>query len=114
MVQSKSELAIANYCDTTDLPPFEYNRPLEGTAVPGKLRPDFSFISDSGEIVVWEHLGMLDRADYRRSWEWKKAWYEGNGFLEGENLFTTTEGPGLDMKAVEETARAVKQAVERL
>lgn len=114
MVQSKSELAIANFCDTQEMPSYQYNRPLEGTKMVGKLRPDFTFVSDSGELVLWEHLGMLDRADYRRSWEWKKAWYEANGFSEGVNLFTTTEGPGLDMQAVEKTARDVQNAVESL
>jgi len=114
MVQSKSELAIANYCDTIDLPAYNYNRPLEGTKITGKLRPDFTFISDSGEIVLWEHLGMLDRADYKRSWEWKKAWYKSNGFEEGANLFTTTEGPGLDMQAVEKTAREVRAALDKI
>jgi hypothetical protein len=92
MVQSKSELAIANYCATIDLPPYNYNRPLEGTIIAGKLRPDFTFISDSGALVLWEHLGMLDRADYKRSWDWKKAWYKSDGFEEGTNLCTTTEG----------------------
>lgn len=114
MVQSKSELAIANYCDTQDLPAYQYNRPLDGTTAAGRLRPDFTFVSDSGELVLWEHLGMLDRADYRQSWEWKKAWYEANGFLEGVNLFTTTEGPGLDMQVVERTAHDVQAALESI
>lgn len=114
MVQSKSELAIANYCDTQNLPTYQYNRPLDGTKAAGRLRPDFTFVSDSGELVLWEHLGMLDRADYRQSWEWKKAWYEANGFLEGVNLFTTTEGPGLNMQVVEMTARDVQAALDSL
>lgn len=114
MVQSKSELAIANYCDTQELPPYQYNRPLDGTKTAGKLRPDFTFVSDSGELVLWEHLGMLDRADYRRSWEWKKAWYLDNGFKEGVNLFTTTEGPGLDMQNVATTVQNVQKALEKL
>jgi ATP-dependent exoDNAse (exonuclease V) alpha subunit len=114
MVQSKSELAIANFCDTQELPPYQYNRPLEGPKTGGKLRPDFTFVSDAGELVLWEHLGMLDRADYKRSWDWKKAWYKENGFVEGVNLFTTTEGPGLDMHAVEETSQEVKSALAKL
>jgi hypothetical protein len=57
-------------------------------------------------------LGMLDREDYRRGWDWKRAWYQQNGFIEGINLFTTTEGPGLDMKDVVETADRVEEALE--
>ena len=48
-----------------------YERPLEGTKSPGRLRPDFSFVTDAGDVIIWEHLGMLDRDDYRRGWEWK-------------------------------------------
>jgi ATP-dependent exoDNAse (exonuclease V) alpha subunit len=114
MVQSKSELAIANFCDTQELPEYQYNRPLEGTKTGGRLRPDFTFVSDSGELVLWEHLGMLDRADYKRSWEWKKEWYSSNDFREGVNLFTTSEGPGLDMQSVEKTAHDVQLALEQL
>jgi hypothetical protein len=49
--------------------------------------------------VIWEHLDMLDRADYRRGWEWKLNWYKQNGFIEGKTLFTSQDGPdkGLDM-----------------
>lgn len=73
----------------------------------------FTFIDDSGEIVVvWEHLGMLDRPDYVRSWEWKKAWYETNELREGETLFTTREINGLDMEAIAEIAREVRRALD--
>ena len=114
MVQSKSELAISNYCATHGLEEFSYNRPLQGTKTVGKLRPDFTFTSDSGEVVLWEHLGMLDRADYAKSWEWKKEWYRLNEFVEGKNLFTTSEGPGLDMDVVATTAKAVKSAIANI
>jgi hypothetical protein len=26
------------------------------------------------ELVLWEHLRMLDRDDYKKEWEKKKAW----------------------------------------
>jgi hypothetical protein len=51
---------------------------------------------------------MLDRADYRRGWEWKKKSYEENGFSEGASLFTSTEGPGLDMVAIEQVADSIE------
>jgi hypothetical protein len=85
-----------------------YERPLEGTAVPGRLKPDFSFVDDAGEVVLWEHLGMLSRDDYRRGWEWKKAWYAKNGFEEGRNLFTTSELEGLKMPDVVAVADRVR------
>ena len=108
MVRSKSELVIANHLFGMNLK-YEYERPLEGDVVPGRLRPDFSFVTDAGDVIVWEHLGMLHRDDYRRGWEWKRAWYEQNGFKEGQNLFTTRDGEGgsLDSRPIEETVSRV-------
>jgi ATP-dependent exoDNAse (exonuclease V) alpha subunit len=111
LVRSKSELAIAEHLERVGLT-FEYERVLEGTQQPGRLRPDFSFIDDAGDTILWEHLGMLDRPDYRRSWEWKKAWYEKNGYVEGSNLFTSSEVGGLDMRAVADVAKRVRSALE--
>jgi hypothetical protein len=110
LVRSKSELAIANHLHHLGLD-YLYERPLEGTKALGLLRPDFSFVDDAGDIVVWEHLGMMNRDDYRRSWEWKRKWYEENGFLEGKNLFTTDELNGLDMAKVDAVAANVGKAV---
>jgi ATP-dependent exoDNAse (exonuclease V) alpha subunit len=110
MVRSKSELVIANHLFAVGLQ-YVYERPLEGTKSPGRLRPDFSFVTDAGDVVVWEHLGMLNRDDYRRGWEWKQAWYESNGFKIGDNLFTTQddEQGGLDSGPIVETAERISK-----
>lgn len=110
LVRSKSELVIANHLHTLGLQ-YYYERPLEGVAAPGRLRPDFSFVDDAGEIYVWEHLGMLGRPDYEKSWAWKKNWYVLNGFVEGKNLFVTSELDGLDMGDVDRVARAAQAAL---
>ena len=110
LVRSKSELAIADYLYSISLP-YHYERPLLGSVVPGRLRPDFSFIDDAGNVIIWEHLGMLNRADYRKGWEWKQDWYKKNGYVEGVNLFTTSEEKGLDMTPVMEIAKKVEQAL---
>lgn len=107
LVRSKSELVIANYLHSVGLN-YQYERPLDGINAPGRLRPDFTFVDDAGDVVVWEHLGMMDRPDYRHSWEWKRAWYEANGYHEGVNLFTSTEGEGLDATAIAALATKVK------
>ena len=111
LVRSKSELMIANHLHSAGLQ-YQYERPLEGTSRPGRLRPDFSFIDDSGDVVVLEHLGMLDRDDYKKSWDWKRKWYEENGYLEGENLFTTDEKQGLDMNSIDEVVQRIRAALE--
>jgi hypothetical protein len=63
-----------------------------------------------GDPIIWEHLGMLSRDDYRQGWEWKKAWYERNGFVLGNNLFTTQddERGGLDSQQIRTVAEAIK------
>jgi AAA domain/UvrD-like helicase C-terminal domain len=108
MVRSKSELVIANHLVGASIP-YTYERPLDGTFTVGRLRPDFSFITDAGDVIVWEHLGMLSRDDYRRGWEWKKAWYESNGYRLGETLFITEDDDrgGLDSLEIERTASQI-------
>jgi len=57
---------------------------------------------------------MLSRPDYKRGWDWKRAWYEKNGFSEGKTLFTSTEedGKGLDSTELKKTALAIKALLE--
>jgi hypothetical protein len=110
IVRSKSELVIAERLSTLGIA-YQYERKLEGAKRPGPLRPDFSFTDDAGNLVLWEHLGMLDRADYRAGWEWKRRWYADNGFTEGLNLFTTTEVDIRDMAAIQKVAEQIQKAL---
>jgi hypothetical protein len=110
MVRSKSELAIA--IDLQRLGMWDrcyYERPLDGTAAPGRLRPDFTFIDPAGDPIIWEHLGMLDKEIYRNSWEWKLEWYAQNGFALGKNLFTTEDDAsgGLDQGELTRVAQKI-------
>lgn len=110
LVRSKSELAIAEHLNNMGVR-YYYERPLRVPDSPECLRPDFSFIDDAGNVILWEHLGMLDREDYRMGWVWKRTWYAKNGFVEGKNLFTTSEERGLDMNRVAEVADRVREAL---
>ena len=76
-VRSKSELTIAEALTNAAIA-FEYEKPL---VLGGATRyPDFSVEDEiSGKTFYWEHLGLLHRDDYRRSWEKKLAWYRMNG-----------------------------------
>jgi hypothetical protein len=78
-VRSKSELIIAEALSRAGVS-FEYERPL---TLSGKTRyPDFTIQNDiSGKTVYWEHLGMLERADYRAGWDKKLSWYRSNQVL---------------------------------
>jgi hypothetical protein len=112
MVRSKSELVIANQLHHLGLA-YEYERVLDGSARPGRLRPDFSFVDPAGDLLLWEHLGMLGRDDYRRGWEWKREWYRSNGYVEGETLFITTddERGGLDSTQVRKIADEIQARI---
>lgn len=113
LVRSKSELVIANMLFQLGVP-YEYERVLDGTTAAGRLRPDFSFVMADGDLIVWEHLGMLSRPDYKRGWEWKRAWYQKNDFAEGKTLFTSMEedGRGLDSAELRKTALTIKSLLE--
>ena len=113
LVRSKSELVIANMLYQMGID-YEYERVYEGTNELGRMRPDFSFVTPDGDLIIWEHLGLLDRPDYKRGWEWKRNWYEQNGFVDGETLFTSMEsaGQGLDSAKLRATALTIKQQLE--
>jgi ATP-dependent exoDNAse (exonuclease V) alpha subunit len=112
MVRSKSELVISNILFENGIE-YHYERVLEGKIDQRKLRPDFTFIDPSGELIIWEHLGMLAREDYRVGWEWKKNWYSQNGFTINDNLFTSEDDlkGGLDAVKVKDTALKIKQII---
>jgi hypothetical protein len=49
-VRSKSELVIANMLFQSEVE-YEYERVLEGEVEPGRLRPDFSFVTVDGDLL---------------------------------------------------------------
>lgn len=112
MVRSKSEFIIANLLFGQEIP-YEYEQPLDGENVAGRLHPDFSFTDAAGDRVIWEHLGMMHDDEYVRGWNWKREWYEKNGYVLGQNLFITEErrGQGLNMGALRAVAQKMKDAV---
>ena len=111
MVRSKSELVISNMIYREHLDYF-YEEKLIGEKEPGIVRPDFTFTDPAGNIIIWEHLGMMSRPDYRKGWEWKIDWYSKNGFIEGQNLFTTKESDDGGLKSSD--IKAVIEHIKRL
>jgi len=97
LVRSKSELNIADKLYAHGIS-YYYEKPLiapDNTLV----RPDFT-IPWQGEDFYWEHLGMLDLADYRARWERKEEWYVKHGF--DSRLITSEEMGGFDSPKIEE------------
>jgi hypothetical protein len=112
LVRSKSEVIIANLLHAAGVD-YTYERELSGTAALGTVHPDFTVVDPAGDVLVWEHLGMLDRDDYRTSWERRSAWYAANGYEEGVNLFTSEEsGGGLDSSALAAQVDRIKELLE--
>lgn len=112
MVRSKSELVIANLLQREGIN-YEYEQPLDGHNVLGRLHPDFSFADAAGDRVIWEHLGMMHDDEYVRGWKWKLEWYKKNGFALDQNLFVTEErrGQGLSMDYLRGVAENIKALV---
>ena len=85
MVRSKSEVIVANILFQTGIP-FRYEETL---VAPNNvwISPDFT-IEWAGKTYYWEHLGMLDKADYADDWAKKLAVYQ--QYYPGQ-LITTEE-----------------------
>lgn len=97
MVQSKSEVIIANMLSDRNIP-FKYEVPLrapDGTS----FLPDFT-IKWRGEDWCWEHEGMLHKEEYRNHQQTNHEWYKKHGF--DSHLIFTTEEKGFDSTKVQE------------
>jgi hypothetical protein len=103
-VRSKSELLIYTRCVDRGLSPKYEERVFAKNGDGSWKEPDFTFADAAGDPIILEHLGMLDQTLYAAGWVAKKQWYEENGFVEGENLFTTKElGGGIDLAEIDRT-----------
>lgn len=111
-VRSKSELLIFEELLRAGVAP-EYEKPL--TLGSSTRYPDFTIEDEiSGWNFYWEHLGMLEREDYRRSWEAKLTWYRANGILPPEEgkgergtllISTDSSKEGFDLLKIREIIR---------
>lgn len=111
MVRSKSEVIIANELISANLK-FKYEEVFNRDG--HQCLPDFMFVDLSDEIVIWEHLGMLDVPEYKASWEKKLKFYNSIGFVEGKNLFTTYdhENGSIDSTEIMDVIKQIKDLVE--
>jgi ATP-dependent exoDNAse (exonuclease V) alpha subunit len=109
LVRSKSELVVSNMLFHLGVQ-YEYEQALELKEGAPSIHPDFSFTDPSGDRIVWEHLGMMSREDYRSSWERRKKDYEQAGFVVGKNLFTSEDDDrgGLDSKRIKKIAEQIR------
>lgn len=110
-VRSKSELVIADALYRMGID-YQYERPYV-SPTGWKTKPDFSFVDAAGELLIWEHLGLLHEDQYRIDWDRKKKNYLEDGFVEGKTLFTTRDDDrgGLDAKQIQNTADKIRSLI---
>jgi len=112
MVRSKTELIIADKLFNAGIA-YDYEKPLDGSIRKGRIFPDFSFADAAGDLIIWEHFGRMDDPQYVRGHEWKMKWYSDNGFIEGENLFLSTEtlDSGIDSSELERIIEQIDELI---
>lgn len=91
MVRSKSEVIVADALFDAGIK-YRYEADLKlSNGV--TAHPDFTIYNDEWQpIFYWEHLGMLQKEDYRKKWDIKRKSYEENGIIEGKNLIISKDG----------------------
>ncbi len=85
---------------------FVYEQPME-LPIDGRtisVKPDFTVMC-GGRTFYWEHLGMLDRADYSRDWRSRRVGYRAKG-LE-DSLVTTDDLGGVRQERLREVIAAL-------
>lgn len=105
-VRSKSEQAIGNMLEVRGIPyRYEAEISLEVSWMDGvrggtfggggrqykKYYPDFMILTATGEILIWEHLGMIHEESYRAHNMEKIAAYRQTGLCDDAHLILTYE-----------------------
>jgi hypothetical protein len=101
IVRSKSEALIAEYLLAAGIP-FKYEVALDLEAsyfdeagfehiVTERVYPDFTIYLPDGNVMLWEHEGMMDKEDYRKRNLYKMMLYYRNGYYVPHNLIFTME-----------------------
>ena len=88
IVRSKSEVIIATALYDNNIK-FEYEKAIKIADV--IYYPDFTVEKKNGDIILWEHLGLIDNPDYRNKVYRKIMKYNENGYYQGKNLILTYE-----------------------
>lgn len=99
-VRSKSERIIANCLDEYGIL-YRYEAPFFTDC--GEFYPDFTIRRFFGQIVLWEHFGLMDDPGYFEKAMNKIEAYRREGFAQHTNLICTYEE---DMKS-EDTIRVI-------
>ena len=89
-VRSKTELIITQLLEKHKIP-FHYEMPLRLKGY-GEIHPDFTVLNvRRRETMYWEHMGMMDDADYRNKALERIDHYQMTGYYPGRELILTYE-----------------------
>ena len=96
-VRSKSERFIANALFELKIPyRYECVMYLSGY----KMYPDFLILKPNGELLIWEHFGLLDDQNYQNNANKKIKIYNNSGYTQFRNLICTTEDDLKDISVI--------------
>lgn len=91
MVRSKSEVIIANTLTSYGIP-FNYEEKFdylgEGYQT---IYPDFTIHLPTGKLILWEHLGLLDKEKYAMRTAHRLSVYQQHGYIIYKNLILTED-----------------------
>lgn len=88
-VRSKSEAMIAMILHLNNVP-FRYECALTLKGI--KIYPDFTILHPtSGQIIYWEHFGLIDNKEYQKAYHTKMRHYISNQIYPSINLITSYE-----------------------
>jgi hypothetical protein len=113
LVRSKNEVIIADLLESLGVP-WTYEAPFVGADGSTRL-PDFTVEDpETGQLILWEHLGMLGDPHYSARWQQKLSWYAANGIFVADQpapgtprgtLLVTDDAYGADSKKWEAEIR---------
>lgn len=87
-VRSKSEQAIANRLEARGI---AYRAEPAIQLGSKTIYPDFVILNSGGEVVIWEHFGLMNDSEYRQNAQAKLDLYRSHGFVQHKNLICTYE-----------------------
>ena len=98
-MRSKSERTIGNKLEEWNIA-YRYEDML--LAAGEVYYPDFTIRKKSGEIVIWEHFGLIDNSEYYRHSQAKIDRYRKIGIKQYRNLICTYEDDLEEMSNIDE------------
>jgi len=98
-VRSKSERLIADRLTERGIQ-FRYEMRIDTAS--GVMYPDFVIRKENGDLVIWEHFGLMDKNDYMLDAMKKIVKYRSAGFVQHKNLICTWEEDLEDIEMIDE------------